>query len=124
MAISEGARKDLYTGLTEAIGPSNAETLMSVLPFYELDEVATKADIALLSARIDQLEIRLARVETEFAEFKAEVRHDLRDLRTEVRNDFSDLRNEVRGLRSTVYRLNFATLATIIGATAVLQLAG
>ncbi len=59
MPISEAARADLYHGLAEVFGTKRAETLMSVLPSYELTDLATKGDVALLSARIDSLEISL-----------------------------------------------------------------
>jgi hypothetical protein len=48
--ISEAARADLYTGLRELLGPERTETLMTALPLYELDEVATKGDLELLKA--------------------------------------------------------------------------
>jgi hypothetical protein len=57
--ISEAARHDLYTGLAELLGPERTETLMSALPSCEISDVATKGDIALLSARIDGLEMAL-----------------------------------------------------------------
>jgi hypothetical protein len=102
MAISEASRKDLYTGLAGAIGPANAEVLMSVLPFYELDEIATKSDIALLKADIALLDARISRLEAEMIE----LRHDLHEM------------------RKTMYRLSYTTLVTVVGAMATLQLIG
>ena len=52
MAISEAARSDLYTGLVEVLGPDRAETLMSAIPLYDLDEVATKRDLQVLKAEL------------------------------------------------------------------------
>jgi len=52
VAISEAARSDLYTGLVEVLGPERAETLMSAIPLYDLDEVATKRDLQLLKAEL------------------------------------------------------------------------
>ena len=52
MAISEAARSDLYTGLVEVLGPERAETLMSAIPLYDLDEVATKRDLQVLKAEL------------------------------------------------------------------------
>ena len=52
MAISEAARSDLYTGLVEVLGPDRAETLMSAIPLYDLDEVATKGDLQVLKAEL------------------------------------------------------------------------
>lgn len=52
MAISEAARSDLYTGLVEVLGPDRAETLMSAIPLYDLDEVATKRDLQVLKGEL------------------------------------------------------------------------
>lgn len=52
MPISEAARSDLYTGLSELLGTERAETLMSAIPRYHLDEVATKGDIQSLRPEI------------------------------------------------------------------------
>lgn len=63
MAISEAARRDLYTGLTEVLGPERAETLMSALPILDFTEVATKGDMVALGVRLDRVEERLDRVD-------------------------------------------------------------
>lgn len=52
VAISEAARSDLYTGLVEVLGPDRAETLMSAIPLYDLDEVATKRDLQVLKGEL------------------------------------------------------------------------
>ncbi len=80
VAISEAARADLYTGLSEAIGPERAETLMSAIPLHDLDEVATKADLAVLAAEL-RAEIADLR-----AEFKAELADQIGALRTVMTN--------------------------------------
>jgi hypothetical protein len=56
---SEAARNDLYTGLADSIGQANAETLMSVLAFHTLDEVATKGDLVALKAEVAVLRAEL-----------------------------------------------------------------
>lgn len=48
MPVSEAARSDLYTGLTEVLGPQRAEIVMSAIPFCHHDEVATKGDLTVL----------------------------------------------------------------------------
>lgn len=50
MRISEADRADLYTGFVEVFGPKRAETMMSVIGTKDLDEVATRGDIAELRA--------------------------------------------------------------------------
>lgn len=68
MPISEAARTDLYNGLRDVIGPDRTETLVSVIAWHEIDEVATKRDLAELRAElrgdITSLETRLTRTIT------------------------------------------------------------
>lgn len=52
MAISEADRADRYTGFVETFGPRRAEILMSAIPLHDLDQVATKADLQILSAEL------------------------------------------------------------------------
>lgn len=59
MTSAEPSRHALYSELERVIGPEHATTLMTHLPMYPADEVATKADIARLEARFDRLEDRL-----------------------------------------------------------------
>ena len=60
---SEADRLDLYNGLNELLGPERAETLMSGLSTIDISQLATKADLALLAARIDALEARMTSLE-------------------------------------------------------------
>lgn len=97
MAISEAARNDLYTGLAEVLGPERTETLMSAIPLHDLDEVATKSDIALLRAELG----------TEIGS---------------LRSDFRPLSESVQNLEKKLDRLIFiliaglfAVIATLIG---------
>ncbi|MEA1902218.1 MAG: hypothetical protein U9N56_01690 [Actinomycetota bacterium] len=55
MSTSEPARVALYNRLGEVIGPEHAGTLMTSLPLQPAVELATKADIERLDARIDAL---------------------------------------------------------------------
>ena len=50
MSLSEAERADLYTGLVEVFGPTRAEIMMSAYKLHDLDEVATKRDLAELRA--------------------------------------------------------------------------
>jgi hypothetical protein len=61
MAISEAARSD--HGLRDLLGDERAETLMSAIPLHDLDEVATKGDIAELRAEM----------KTDIAEMKVDI---------------------------------------------------
>lgn len=88
MAISEGARSDLYTALREVIGPKRAETLMSAIPLHDLDEVATKGDLS---------------------EVAAELRAQIADLRAEMMGEIAALRGSMANWMMTL-------LVTIVGA--------
>lgn len=97
MAISEAARNDLYTGLRDVLGAERAETLMSAIPLHDLDEVATKADLAELRA--------------EMAELRAEFKTEIAGLRVE-------LHSEIASLRRTMSTWMLTLLVTIVGAMA------
>ena len=90
MAISEAARSDLYTGLRDLLGPERAETLMTAIPLHDLDEVATKGDIA---------------------ELRAATKADIADLRAELKMD-------IGSLQKTMTNWMLTLLVAIIGAMA------
>jgi hypothetical protein len=107
MPISEAARNDLYTGLTEVLGQARTETLMSVIRLNDLDEVASKSDIAFLRSELDGLR----------SEFDG------------LRSEFDGLRSEFGALTVVVGRIDqkldrlilvlmaglFAVIATLVG---------
>lgn len=64
MGISEGERNDLYTGLSDAIGKKNTETLMKAVPLQDLDEVATKGDIMRVETRLEKLDRKVERLDS------------------------------------------------------------
>lgn len=101
MAISEAARSDLYTGLRDVIGAERAETLMSAIPLHDLDEVATKADLAILRAEL-MGEINGLRVE----------------LKTDIANLRAELTSEIAALRKQMGNWMLTLLVTIVGAMA------
>lgn len=55
-------RNALYARLEEVLGPEHAVTLMTHMP-AETD-LATKADVAALGARIDRIDTRIDRIDT------------------------------------------------------------
>lgn len=105
MAISEAARSDLYNGLSPVLGPERAETLMSAIPLHDLDQVATKGDLAVLSAEL----------RAEIADLRTELKTDIAELRTEVR---SELSAEVGALRRSMTNWMLTLLVAIVGAMA------
>jgi hypothetical protein len=76
MAISEADRADLYAGLVETLGSRRAETLMSAIPLYDLDQVATKADLQVLASDL----------RAEMAELRAEFHTEIGALRKTMTN--------------------------------------
>jgi hypothetical protein len=101
VAISEAARSDLYNGLSQMLGPERAETLMSAIPLHDLDEVATKGDLALLAADL----------RSEMAGLRAELKTDIAELR-------ADMITEIGALRSSMTNWMLTLLVTIVGAMA------
>lgn len=93
MAISEAARSDLYTGLRDVLGPERAETLMSAILLHDLDEVATKRDIA---------------------ELRGELKCDIAELRV-------DVSDKIDALRKSTTTWVLALAVTIIGAMTTLM---
>jgi hypothetical protein len=89
------------------IGDANTETLLKAIPLYDYDEVATKADLAVL---------------------RSEFAGEMNLLRGEVRGGLADLRAElierVEALRASNSRWMVALLITIVGAMASLRLIG
>jgi len=74
---------------------------MSAIPLHDLDQVATKADLAVLSA---------------------DLRSEITDLRTELKTDIADLRGEMHGeisaLRRSMTNWMLTILVAIVGAMA------
>lgn len=98
MAIDERARHDLYRRAAEALGPPQADTLMSLLPPVGWADVVTK----------DHLDQRLTVVS---AELRAEMgagdtalRAEITDLRAEMAAGDAGLRLEMASLRASVER--------------------
>jgi hypothetical protein len=119
VAISEAARSDLYNGLSQVLGPERAETLMSAIPLHDLDEVATKGDLALLSADLrtemgdlrSELRTEMSDLRTEMAELRAELKTDIAELR-------ADMITEVGALRSSMANWMLTLLIAIVAAMA------
>lgn len=65
MTIDEQVRHDLFAGLQAAVGVEPAKLMMSAIPPFSWNEVATKADIAQLATREE--------INTEFAAVRLEM---------------------------------------------------
>lgn len=99
MAISEPARSDLHTGLSQLLGPERAETLMRATPLHDLDQVATKGDVSIMASDL----------RSEMADIRSELKTDIADLRAEMHAEVGALRRSMAGWMLTV-------LVAIVGA--------
>ena len=118
VAISEAARNDLYTGLSELLGPERTETLMSAIHLHDLDEVATKSDIVLLKGDIALLG---AKLRSEFrSEFRSELRSEVDSLRTELSGQIAGLGETLNNRIDRVFYANIATMLGVLGAMTTL----
>lgn len=88
MTIDEKVRHDLYEGLERVVGETPAKLLMTAIPPFSWDNVATKSDIA---------------------ELRSELKGDITDLRSELKGDIAwlrednlDIRGELRGIRNEI----------------------
>jgi len=108
-AVSEGARNDLYNGLSEVLGRERAETLMSYLPRYDPEAVATHSDIDELRREIAGLR---AELKGEIAGLRAELKGEIAELRTVTSSQAAALLSLQRTL-ITGFIAMFAAMAGI-----------
>lgn len=86
MTIDEKVRHDLYEGLERVVGESPAKLLMTAIPPFSWDIVATKGDIA---------------------ELRSELKGDITWLREDnmsIRSELRDIRNEIGKVRQEMVR--------------------
>lgn len=99
MTIDEKVRHDLYEGLERVVGETPAKLLMTAIPPFSWDNVATKSDIAELRSEL----------KGDIAELRSELKGDITDLRSELKGDIAwlrednlDIRGELRGIRNEI----------------------
>lgn len=106
-SISEAARSDLYTGLSELLGQERAEILMSAISLRDFDQVANKGDLF---------------------ESRAALERDISGLRAELKGEISgrraDMATEIGALRKTMTNWMLTVLVAVIGAIARVALIG
>ena len=118
MAISEKSRSVIYRSFSDLLGEEATADMLAHFPSRDVDEPATKADLAVLRG--------------EMGELRAEMRGEMGELRAELRGEMGELRAELRGeigeLRIDMHRLHNRTLvalaAMISAATTVLAVLG
>ena len=101
MAISERERRDIYTGLEQALGESVANNLMQLLPHQPTNQLVTRTDMHA---------------------FGSELRAELKGEMAEIRGEMGELRGEMGELRgeftSEMAKLRVDTQRLMVGAMA------
>lgn len=103
MTINEQQRLGLHNALASQIGGDMAGVLMSSLPPFDWNQVATKDDLRNLPTR-DEMNMKFAGTDVKFAEIRTEIAN----LRTEMQKGF-------RVAMTTVIGLNIALGSLIVG---------
>ncbi len=83
---TEAELQHLYQQLNEALDEQGANTMIELLGPYARHELATRADLQLLSHEL----------RGEMADLRGELRGEMADLRGELRGEMADLRGELR----------------------------
>ena len=88
----------LHDRLRRSLDDTTAQALMDFLPPTEWPELATRADMQALTARLhgDMAELR-AELHGEMSELRADLKGDMSELRAELRGEMADLRSELKG---------------------------
>jgi hypothetical protein len=111
MTIDEKVRHDLYEGLEEVVGEVPAKLLMTAIPPFSWDNVATNGDISELKGDISELRSYLNGDIDLLRDDNKGFRGELRDIRTEI----SELRREmVRDHRWLLFQLLAVNLLMVV----------
>ena len=84
MTINEQQRVRLHQSLERQIGEDMAGLLMSSLPPFDWNQIATKDDLKVFATREEinikfaEMDIKFAQIETKFAEMRTEFHKTLR----------------------------------------------
>jgi len=97
MTIDEKVRHDLYEGLEKVVGEAPAKLLMTAIPPFSWNHVASKGDISELKAEL----------KGDIADLRSELKGDIDLLREDnkrIRGELKDIRNEIRDVRQEMVR--------------------
>jgi len=97
MARDPRSRHELKRKLEEALGQEAADTLMEALPPHPWDELATKADVALLRTDVEALRADVGVLKSDVGVLKSDV--------GALKSDVGALKSDVTLLRRDVERL-------------------
>jgi hypothetical protein len=104
MTIDEKVRHDLYEGLEKVVGETPAKLLMTAIPPFSWDNVATKGDISELKGGISELRSEL---KGDISELRSKMNRDidlLRDDNKVIHGELRDIRNEIKDVRHELVR--------------------
>jgi actin-like ATPase involved in cell morphogenesis len=96
MAVTEPQRLALHAAARAALGETQGDTLMALVPPANTD-IATRQDLTGLRSEIksDITELR-TELKSDIAELRSEFKADVAELRSELKSDIAELRLEVR----------------------------
>jgi hypothetical protein len=112
MPVTEAERHHLYESLKAHLGAASADTLMNLIPPIDWSELATKADIGRLDARIDVLGNRIDVLGDQIATMST-----MMATKTDVKAEVSVMRAD---LLRTFGTWLFASQAAVIASVAVI----
>jgi hypothetical protein len=81
MALTEKSRNAIYQSFRPQLGEEATQEMLSYFPARDVEEPATKGDIALVKADIALLR---AELHAEIAGLRAEMHHEIGELRAEM----------------------------------------
>ena len=111
--IDEATRRELWSALRQTIGENQADTLMTMLPTQPMPELATRQDVAAVTATL-RAEIRAsgdgirAEMRKEFSEVRetqGAMQGEIGELRGEMRKEFSEVRETQGAMQGEIGEL-------------------
>ncbi len=110
MTIDEQVRHDLFEGLQAAVGLEPAKLMMTAIPPFSWNEIATKADLVKFATRdeihADSASIR-GEMRAEFAAVRSEMKFEFAAVRGGMSAEFAMVRSEMQANTSAI-RLEMA----------------
>lgn len=119
MTIDERVRHDLYEGLERVVGETPAKLLMTAIPPFSWDYVATKSDIAELKGDIAGLRSELKGDVAWLREDNMSIRGELRDIRNEITAVRQEMVREHRWLLFQFLAVNLSMVTIILAFVAL-----
>ena len=118
MTFNESQRIQLHQALGRQIGEEMAGVLMSSLPPFDWNQVATKDDLKVFATR-DEMNVKFAEIRTEMAELRGEVAAEMETFRGVITSDMAALRGELTSkmgdLRVELYNSLRSNTLTMVG---------